>query len=568
MNLSKSMESKIYILFWAICLVSCDSLLDNNLDGNYTPIQAYASYDRMVKCATACYYPLNTVAGFYRLDNSLEACMCDEAEETNPYSSVQLFNSGGWTQYNNPDDVYAAMYDGIIKCNEFISNSNNFRTQLVVDTFTSAGRETYLKRVEDIAFYRAEARFLRAYYYAELIKRYGGVAIVTDTTDVSMAIYRQSYDSCVSFIVNEIDAISKLLQVDWNAAERPEVYGRATAGAALMLKSRVLLYAASPLHNPMHDEQKWIAAAKAAKAVLDCKKVGSKIKPLYELDTKYQNLFVAPSSYLSVEVIFFIKFVNSNLLERLNYPIGTPGGQSGVAPSQNIVDAYEHLPGWEEDKPYENIDPRFNYTIACNGSTWNGRTIESYVGGLDGPDRYRASRTGYYLKKFLSPSLNLTGSTPDTSLKCWIFMRYAEAMLNYAEAMNEVYGPNGMNASLGLNLSARTVLNQVRKRADVALPNVTTSEQSAFQQLVRHERQVELAFEGHRAWDLRRWKMGAVLKEPLRGVRIAKNQDGSLSYDYEEIEPRVFDESKMYFYPIPQSEINKIDIINFQNEGW
>ena len=383
-----------------------------------------------------------------------------------------------------------------------------------------------------------------------------------------MAIYRQSYDSCVSFIVNEIDAISKLLQVDWNAAERPEVYGRATAGAALMLKSRVLLYAASPLHNPMHDEQKWIAAAKAAKAVLDCKKVGSKIKPLYELDTKYQNLFVAPSSYSSVEVIFFIKFVNSNLLERLNYPIGTPGGQSGVAPSQNIVDAYERLPGWEEDKPYENIDPRFNYTIACNGSTWNGRTIESYVGGIDGPDRYRASRTGYYLKKFLSPSLNLTGSTPDTSLKCWIFMRYAEAMLNYAEAMNEVYGPNGMNASLGLNLSARTVLNQVRKRADVALPNVTTSEQSAFQQLVRHERQVELAFEGHRAWDLRRWKMGAVLKEPLRGVRIAKNQDGSLSYDYEEIEPRVFDESKMYFYPIPQSEINKIDIINFQNGGW
>jgi len=562
------MNKYIYIICLLVGLVSCDSLLKNDLETNYTPSQAYASYDRMVRCATACYYPLNSIAGFYRLDNSLEACMSDEAEETNQYSSVQLFNSGGWSQFNNPDDVYADMYDGIVKCNEFLLNSLNFRTQLIVDTITSSGKEKYRKNTADIAFYRAEARFLRAYYYSELIKRYDGVAIVTETTNMSNTILRQSYDSCVSFIVGEIDAIVDSLQVDWNAAERPDAYGRATMGAALMLKSRVLLYAASPLHNPSHDDQRWISAAQAAKAVLNCKKVGSKIKSLYELDSKYQSLFLAPSSYSSSEVIFFIKFVNSNLLEKQNYPIGTPGGKSGVAPSQNMVDAYEHLSGWTADQPYDNVDPRFGYTIAHNGSIWNNRTIESYIGGIDGPDQFNASRTGYYLKKFLSPSLDLTASTPGTSLKCWIFMRYAEAMLNYAEAMNEVYGPNGTNAALGLNQSAKSVLNQIRKRSDVAMPNVTATKQADFQQTVRRERQVELAYEGHRAWDLRRWKMGNVLGEPLRGVRITKNSAGTFSYEYIEVESRYFDESKMYFYPIPQTEVDKINISNFQNTGW
>lgn len=147
-------------------------------------------------------------------------------------------------------------------------------------------------------------------------------------------------------------------------------------------------------------------------------------------------------------------------------------------------------------------------------------------------------------------------------------MRYAEALLNYAEAMNEVYGPNGTNNALGLNLSARAAVNQVRKRSDVGLSNLAISDQVELAEAIRRERQVELAFEGHRAWDLRRWKEGKKLAEFIRGVRIVQQEDGTYEYSYVELEQRSFDENKMYLYPIPQDEVNKQPVVNVQNPGW
>lgn len=564
------MKRYTFILLLTLVLNGCDSLLNNTIDTQYTPEQVYLNYDRMRRAAAACYINLGDVAGFYRFNNSLEATMTDEAEETDFTNTVQLFNSGNWNQYNNPDNVYNAMYEGIYRCNDFLERSVDYKNALVVDTITAAGKEQYAKNVQDIAYYRAEARFLKSFYYFELMKRYGGVALVRTTIDreEALVLERAPFDTCVAYVVSELDAVSEAMQVDWNAAEQPANHGRATKGAALLLKSRVLLYAASPLNNPNRDTEKYLAAAQAAKAVIDMKRVGSSIKPLYELSSKYQDLFIAPSSYSSSEVIFFLKFANSNLLEKCNYPIGTSGGKSGVAPTQNLVDAYEHLADWNAAMPYDNVDPRLSYTIATNQSQWNGRTIQSYVGGIDGPDRHGASRTGYYLKKFLSPSLNLTSTQPGTSLKCWIFMRYAEALLNYAEAMNEVYGPNGTNNALGLNLSARAAVNQVRKRSDVGLSNLAISDQVELAEAIRRERQVELAFEGHRAWDLRRWKEGKKLAESIRGVRIVQQEDGTYEYSYVELEQRSFDENKMYLYPIPQDEVNKQPVVNVQNPGW
>src|SRR5690606_4672823 len=116
------------------------------------------------------------------------------------------------------------------------------------------------------------------------------------------------------------------------------------------------------------------------------------------------NLFLAPLSRNSKEVIFFRHYGNSNTMETAHYPIGTPGGRSGTTPSQNLVDAYEKLPGWNPDDPFESRDPRLKMTVVVNGSQWNGRNIELWEGGSDGFGVLNASKTGYYLKKFLSPN--------------------------------------------------------------------------------------------------------------------------------------------------------------------
>lgn len=568
------MKYKVIKYFFFVVLVgigtACSDMLDNEIDTNLRPEQVYVNYDRMKQVAVGAYTNLQVIGGFYQWETSLKACATDEAEETNYSSQSQKFNMGIWNQYSNPEDVYAKLYVAIRQCNLFLENSVNYKKILVTDTITTVGKENYLQQCEDIAFYRNEVRFLRALYYFELIKRYGGVPLVTRTLslDEGKQIGRSTFDQCVAFIVSECDDIKDNMQVDWYAAGKPEDDGRATKGAVLALKSRVLLYAASPLNNPQNDIEKWKEAAKAANEVMQMKKVGSMIKPLYQLSNNYQNLFLAPNSYSDDEVIFYIRYANSNILEAWNYPIGTPGGSSGVTPTQNLVDAYDKLDGWDPSRPYDRVDPRMQYTIVVNNSTWNGRKIECYTGGKDGVGQRNASRTGYYLKKFLSPNLDLTGTTPGRSMKAWIMFRYAEILLNYAEAMNEAFGPNGTSRGDGLTLSARAAVNQVRQRDGVKVPNIPNVSAADLTEAIHKERQVELAFEDHRAWDLRRWEKASLLGEPIRGVTITKTGDETFTYDFNRIvETRVF-EDKMYLYPIPQSELNKYGGTVMQNPGW
>ena len=287
----------------------------------------------------------------------------------------------------------------------------------------------------------------------------------------------------------------------------------------------------------------------------------------YGLYNDYQKLFQAPQSYNSNEVIFYVRHFNSNALEKSCYPIGTPGGKSGVTPTANLVEAYEKLEGWSADKPYEKVDPRMQMSIVVNNSDWNGRKIETFVGGIDGIDQTNASRTGYYLKKFLSPNLKLQGAPEGTSMKSWIVFRYGEILLNYAEAMNEAYGPD--DKPDGYSLSAREAINQLRSRLGVDMPAVVADGYQEMKDAIERERQVELAFEDHRYWDLKRWGKGHILGEPIYGTRITKDAStGAFSYQRIKVEDRAFDESKMYLYPIPQSEINKYPDILKQNLGW
>ena len=185
-------------------------------------------------------------------------------------------------------------------------------------------------------------------------------------------------------------------------------------------------------------------------------------------------------------------------------------------------------------------------TIIRNNSRFKGRRIETFYGGLDGAPAMRATKTGYYLRKYVNEDLDIV--TNQTSTHSWIIFRLSELYLNYAEALNEY--DNG-------NADIVKYLNKIRKRNTVDMPEIPSGlNQAAMREKIRNERRVELAFEGHRFWDVRRWKIAETnLSSPLKGMSIRRNQDYSLDYIVQDVEQRSFS-PKMYLYPIPQNEIN------------
>ena len=330
----------------------------------------------------------------------------------------------------------------------------------------------------------------------------------------------------------------------------------------------MLLYAASELfNNPVWaqgyerkdlislsgtDRQtRWENAAKAAGEVLwgaDVAEAG------YKLSGNYQSLF---RSFSDNEIVLVRRNGYDNSFEKSNYPIGADQATGGTAPSGNLVDAYETTGGrtftWKDPsmaaRPYENRDPRFAATIMPNNSTFQGRPVECWEGGADGPDKNNASRTGYYLLKYVDPELKLLQG--QSAIHSWIIIRLGEIYLNYAEAMNEAYGPDAKGI---YGKSAREAVNEVRGR--VGMPDVVADSKEEMREKIRHERRVELAFEDHRFWDVRRWMTAPDdLNAPLKGVKVTRLSYNSFEYQSVEVESRSFKRS-MYFYPIPQNELN------------
>jgi fibrillarin-like rRNA methylase len=399
-------------------------------------------------------------------------------------------------------------------------------------------------------------------YYFELSKRYGGVPLVTKTLEITddTNLPRASYDEVINFVVKEVDSYKDSLQPNWKTSAFTNNDGRLNKGAALALKARALLYAASPLHNSTNDVSKWQKAAQAAHDVI----VFAQGAGAYSLHTDYRNYFLQNNTLTSAETIWAIRYTASNTLEVNNYPISTAGGLSGLTPTENLVSDYEYKGTPDPLKPYKNRDPRLYYSIVTNDTTWNSRKIDESVGATDDMRKTNASKTGYYLKKFLNDGMNLTQGA--TQVHNWPVFRYGEILLEYAEAMNEAYGPDADN---GWGLTARQALNSLRNRTGVAMPAVTVADQAGFRNAVKHERRIELAFENYRYWDLLRWKDAeTVLNQIMNGVLITKNASSQFVYTPLGVENRVFDASRMYYYPFPQTEIIKSKGILQQNPNW
>ncbi|WP_430811879.1 MULTISPECIES: RagB/SusD family nutrient uptake outer membrane protein [unclassified Carboxylicivirga] len=551
-------QSIKYIIGFVLALaslVSCE--LDTKDDFFHTDETLHTTYGYLFGFTHRAYtYVPN---GFNAIDNNLFAAVSDEAQYVTTTSNSQLFNEGSWSKYKNPGDKFAYMYQGIHDVNYALENTGDYKDVLLIgrDTTTTQGKDNYELDVEDMAWLRAEMKALKAFYYLELFQRYGGVPLIDETNDQdpeAINLPRASVTEVVGEIVSLIDEVSGSLVTDWNATGFKTRAGRMTQGAALSVKARALLYYASPLFNPDNNSERWQKAAKAAHDVIETN--------LYSLDNSYEGLFKGSNTSTSPEVIWALRLGQTNLLEKSNYPIATPGGQTGIAPCHNLVDAYE-FKGAPTGDMWSNKDPRFYATILKNGDTWNGRTLQVYEGGTDDPANNNASPTGYYLKKFLNENLDLTVNSSD--VRSWILFRYAETLLTYAEAMNEAYGPDNNS---GYRYTAREALNIVRARPGVEMPAVDNGEdQNTLREAIKHERRIELAFEGHRYMDLKRWKDAeVVLNQSVSGVK--QGEGTPLSYEVVQVAERYFDASKMYLYPILESNIVRSDYVLEQNPNW
>jgi hypothetical protein len=426
----------------------------------------------------------------------------------------------------------------------------NLALSKIVQTPVTEERRTMLN---------AEIRFVRAFRYFDLLKGFGGVPLIGDkvsqlTDDFSEYYERASIQQTADYIAGELDAVMSVLPADPSDTWKR---GRATKAAAMALKSRVLLYAASPLYtNNVNDAAKWQKAATAAKDVMDLNKFSLVTGLSADASENYRLLFVSTPTQ---EDIFYREYTNTSpsmAMERMNAPNGY-GGWGGNCPMQNLVDDYEMDngvaiaspgSGYDEQNPYVNRDPRFYATILFNGSQYRGRQIETFLpSGKDSPDGnepWNTSPTGYYLRKFLKESITLDDWN-NMGTATWRYFRYAEILLNYAEAQNE---------AVGADQSVYDAVNAIRTRAGMpALPAGLS--QAEMRDRIRNERRIELAYEEHRYFDVRRWLIAEVEEnQQAQGMSITNN--GTLTFARKEALGGKTFQKQHYWFPIPFEEIN------------
>jgi starch-binding outer membrane protein, SusD/RagB family len=411
-----------------------------------------------------------------------------------------------------------------------------------------------------------EMKTLRAFRYFTLVEHYGGVPIITRTYGLNddFAVSRNTVDECFQFILGQLDSALTLLPAIASNA------GAIDQGVAMSIKSRVLLFYASPLFNTANDVTRWQKAADAAKAVIDLGRYSLVPWPDYKsMFIKFnpankENIFIAINQAGIPSEGHQDDYPWPGLTFEYCVMPFSRGGNIMYTPTQQMVDSYEMVngkpitdasSGYDPQNPYTNRDPRLDIDIFHQGSTLNQSTIDfRNPGGID--FNQNQTVTGYLLAKFVDPSVyDATGSTIGSGQgnQPWIYMRYAEILLNYAEAVNEAQGP----------ALAYAPINSIRERA--GMPDLPTGlSQTQMRLRIQDERKVELAFEEHRFWDVRRWKIaGTVNNFTAMGVSVTQNGNvlhysyvvpntgGNLDYD----PVRVFKDPANYFFPIPQSEI-------------
>lgn len=522
---------------------------------------------------------------------SMQSSIVDETEltwlrgcETHNFARLSPTDlgrmNGAWWGWDNRS--WSTKWTNISNCNIFFERVDNVG-------FTDETEKTKLV---------GQVRFIRAFEYWDLIARWGAMPIITKSFSINdreeiVGQKRNTYKECIDFLVSELDQAAKELPANWSGDD----YGRATSVAALALKSRILLYAASPLMNEdvkipevgytTPEPDRWQKAAKAATEALDAaQNAGYELYNLNGDPSKNYQLIFMDNTAANKETLFARMGTSSaegesiSSCDQYNNPNGY-GGWGGNCPLQELVDAYEVVKDgvaskfdWnnpeEKANPYANRDPRFYATILYDGAKWMTRNVETYFdvdnngtiigGGKDtkyGNDSWNASPTGYNMKKFMDEGYAL--NSWNFCARNWIHLRMAELYLNKAEALYNIGDEEG----------AREALKPVRERA--GMPAVTATGADLLE-AIKHERRIEFAFEEHRYFDVRRWKEAPkYFGSTVHAITIKKYPDGKKTYEVDKLRSDVGGDrkwdDKMYWLPITKAEMDKNPNL-VQNPGY
>ncbi|MCG6190330.1 RagB/SusD family nutrient uptake outer membrane protein [Maribellus maritimus] len=411
------------------------------------------------------------------------------------------------TNYN-VSDYWERYWIGVRKTNDPINN---------IDRIENGDAEL-------LARLKAEARFLRAYYYTMLTTLWGDVPLITEPLEIQAQVSRTSKSDVVNFIIDELDAIAGTLPVSYTGDD----IGRATRGAALALKARIALY------NERHE-----VARDAAKAVMDL--------DVYELYPDYEKLFWYEGKNSS-EVIFDHQYaVGYGYTNYISRSASSLGGGSGIDPLRSYLLLHEYKGEENPENEYENLDPRFGYNVFYPGAEMpNGEIYDSRPSSTTadkiGSSEF-ATNYGFNVRKGIDWEID--GTNAEQSTINFILIRYADVLLMYAEAKIELNE---------LDDSVYDAINQVRTRTTVEMPAITSGKtQDELRQIVRNERTVELAFEGLHLFDMNRWEMGEEKAQPALGIRY-KNESGDWVIVNRNL-TRNFRADRDYLWPIPQEEV-------------
>ncbi len=628
------MKNILLILLTAFCLTSlssCEDYLNVSPDMGVDESDVFKSYESVRGHLDLCIRALPDYVKWNhgKVDRAHTAAFSDEAAYTYSFISIKdVLNTGQWLGREGATEVGWKSSD--------TGQANGLAIANAYYCLRIANR--ILEKVPSLPFLTTQqanelmgqAYFYRAFYHQEIIKRWGGVAYVDRlyTADEDLDFPRQTYQECANRIIDDLNLAIELLPKEWAAVE----FGRPDKLAAMAVKSMAELYAASPLmQNNLYtlDNKGYNVARceKAAEYANDVLKYIASERPEKAMMQggidNYSNVFYHRKSdgvkFVSDEALWYKNGAGVNRDESVsihfqNIRISKRSGNYGwsiTTPSQNLVDMFEVInpndgkaypitdprSQYSLEHPYENRDPRFYYNIFYPGDEYgqdaNGNKIylEPWEKGRDhegGAGYTRSVPTGYMCKKWWWPEANAIGASGrgngyglcDFSTS---FIRTTQIYLDYAEAMNEAYGPNV--DPKGYGMTAVDAINEVRNR--VGMPSIIdefTSSKDAFRDRIRNERAIELMFENHRWWDIRRWMIAEeVLKDGIFGVDVTyatNNMSGGhkayskesnfaeLKFSIKHIpnEMRVF-EKKHYWYPMP---LNHVDMLEntLQNPGW
>lgn len=569
-------------------LSSCEDMFGDFLDkqpsNELTEEEVFSDWTTTMQFHYDTYNFLRHGAG--RINDSWMDAATDLAHTSYASGGVRSsFNIGNYYASGGSSELTATWehyYRAIRKCNMLLEHIDN------VPKATDLSQEKY---EIDKKNYKAESRFLRAYFYWEMFLRYGAIPLVTEVLDPDGDLLtgyttRPALNTYINWVVKELSDCEEDLM---DKPTDTDLKGRICKPMARAMVSRIKLYMASDRFRS-ESGITWQEAADAAKSFMDA--YGADYG-LYTVDsdfiTRYTNAILKNAHTDSNnEIIFWRNDVAVGWDAISNdTPVGE-GGNGGMCPSQNLVDMYDMAnglspfaeydatgapkyngtatptinmnSGYSDSSPYSDRDPRFNATVLYNGVSWGTGIINVIKGQRDNPvGNANATPTGYYVRKYIPQNI-LDNNHTGTNYRNWIIMRYAEILLNYAEALNEAQGPGS---------EVFDVLQQIRDRAGLTAKLSSRSDlqtKDALRNFIRKERTVELAFEDHRAWDVRRWNVAVeALARPVYGMDITRDGSGQFVFTRKVAAERTFSE-KMYLYPIPETEVWKTNIEN--NPGW